>query len=67
MSRNDVQGVYVRATENIENRDAATLRVKDAEVRETRVPVQGNRAALRTLTNNITNVAVQPRQVQMTF
>ena len=68
MSRNAAEDGYFSSTENNENRDAVKLRVKDGEARETRVPVQGKRTVLGTLTNKpFTNVAVKPKQVQTTF
>jgi len=64
MSRNADQYGYFSATENVENRDAVKLRVKDGEVVETRMPVQGKRTVLGSLTNRpISNVAVKPKQV----
>ena len=66
MSRNAVQDGYFISTDNDENRGAVKLHVKDAE--EMRVPVQGKRTVLGTLTNKpFSNVALKPKQVQTTF
>ena len=68
MSRNSVEDGYFSSTENNENRNAVKLRVKDGEARETRVPVQGKRTVLGTLTNRpFTNVAVKAKQVHTTL
>jgi len=68
MSRNTVENSYFCSAENAENRPAMTDLVKDVEARETRMPVQGKRTVLGTLTNKpFSNVAVKPKQVHITF
>jgi len=68
MSRNSVEDGYFSSTENNENRNAVKLRVKDGEAPEARVPVQGKRTVLGTLTNRpFTNVAVKAKQVHTTL
>ena len=68
MSRNAVQVGYFSSVENNENHDAAQVRVKGGEARETRLPVQGKRTVLGTLTNKpLTNVSLKPKQVKTTL
>jgi len=69
MSTYAVQAGYFDSTENDENRAtaAAKLRVKDGEAGETKLPVQGNRTVLGSLTNKpFASVAVKSKQV-LTF
>jgi len=59
-----VNAGYFDSTENDENCGTAKLRVKDAEVREMKMNVQGNRTVLGSLTNKpLANVAVKSKQV----
>jgi len=68
MSLHAVQAGYFSSVENNENQDgAAKVRVKAGDVRETRLPVQGKRTVLGTLTNKpLPNVSQKPKQVKTT-
>jgi len=64
MSVYAVKAGYFNSTEDVENRDTAKLQVKDGEAREMKMPVQGNRTVLGSLTNKpIANVAMKSKQV----
>lgn len=66
MSKNAVQSCYFSAIDNDENRTAVKVGVKDGEAREMRLPVQGTRTVLGSLTNRplSSNVAVKAKQVR---
>ena len=65
MSTYAVQAGYFNSTENNENRGTAKPRGKDGEAREMKMPVQGTRTVLGSLTNKpLVNVAVKSKQVK---
>jgi len=67
MSLFAVQSGYFSSVENNENNDAAKVRVKGGETQETRLPGQGKRTVLGTLTNiPLSNASLKPKQVKTT-
>jgi len=62
MSRFAVQAGYFNSPENDENRETGKLRGKDGDAK---MPVQGTRTVLGSLTNRpFANVAVKSKQVK---